>query len=166
MEYILRRLFASFAAGSLALAAVPASAHGLGDLIALRGDVSVAAQLQHCREMTGQDRIECEQKIQAKAEVHVGSGSRVGHHDDDDRDHPRSSSGSTVSADAKIAATQHLWDKMVQRLEHTFSMIGKTAKRLCNATNSEATAAKACVDTLKVSFKAKVEAMIDAAFAA
>lgn len=166
------RFAALAAAGVLAVAATPAFAHGLGLNLGVTGDTDSSVHVLHS---------------DASVTTHTNAAVDADHDSDNDSgkikltggfngllhsylNKYKHGSGSVVTGSGSVSGSGSLTVRtaFVTRtntmLGNLFSYLGKTAKKICQNENSDTGAVQTCMNAIKASFSAKINAALDAAF--
>lgn len=161
MTLFLKRFVASLTAGTLAFSAVPAFALGLHLDSSAKADGSL--MLSRCKQIEdSEDRAECERRVQLHLEAKQNASVRS--NKDDSHGEFKSDTRAKVNVLANVENRERLWNRTVMLLEHGIKRVGSVARKFCRAENPESSAVASCMNRLKTSFKAKVDAAINAAF--
>lgn len=165
METLMKRLLASLTAGSLAFAAVPALAFNAGADGSL--DTGASLMLSRCKKLTGADAAECERRVTLQLEARTNAEAKA----ENRALHGSFMSGLRSDARADVRhdddvkpAYERMWKHAVSFTEKAVKRIGGVARKMCRAESDDSTAVAACMTRLKTSFKATVDAAIEASF--
>ncbi len=176
----MNRFAALMAAGSLIAASTPVFALNVG----VNADTSVsnetevngdnngvnasastnakvnASVMNRCRNFTGDEAEQCKSIVKAQIESRGNADLQLNH------------GGFVKSVKKELndarAFTREKFEKARMRVEKVFersiNALGKMAQKICKNENSEDSAIRSCLSTIKASVSAKISAMIDAAF--